>query len=40
MQEVRFMVDGERVEPEDTPDGLQMENDDLIDVSVEQTGGC
>jgi len=38
--EVRFMVDGERIQATDTPDGLGLEDDDLIDVSVEQTGGA
>eukprot|EP00392_Amoebophrya_sp_AT5.2_P010701 g10766.t1 len=37
--ELRFMVDGERVTAEDTPDALGLNDDDLIDVSVEQTGG-
>lgn len=37
--EVRFMVDGERVNETDTPEGLGLGDDDLIDVSVEQTGG-
>lgn len=39
-QEVRFMVDGERVTQEDTPEALGLSDDDLIDVSVEQTGGA
>ncbi|CAD7961521.1 unnamed protein product [Amoebophrya sp. A120] len=37
--EVRFMVDGERVGENDTPDALGLHDDDLIDVAVEQTGG-
>ncbi|CAD7962579.1 unnamed protein product [Amoebophrya sp. A25] len=39
MGEVRFMVDGERINENDTPDGLGMADEDLIDCSVEQTGG-
>ena len=36
----RFIFDGERVKDDDTPDGLEMENGDEIDVMVEQTGGA
>jgi len=39
INEVRFMVDGERVTENDTPDQLGLGDDDLIDVSVEATGG-
>ena len=35
----RFIFDGERIKDDDTPDGLEMENGDEIDVMVEQTGG-
>ena len=35
----RFIFDGERLKDDDTPDGLEMENGDEIDVMVEQTGG-
>ena len=31
--------DGERIKDDDTPDTLEMENGDEIDVMVEQTGG-
>ena len=37
--QVRFMVDGERIAPEDTADKLGLEDNDLIDVAMEQTGG-
>ena len=36
----RFIFDGERLKDDDTPDGLEMENGDEIDVMVEQTGGA
>eukprot|EP00397_Hematodinium_sp_SG-2012_P066366 GEMP01099199.1.p1 GENE.GEMP01099199.1~~GEMP01099199.1.p1 ORF type:complete len:109 (+),score=18.28 GEMP01099199.1:62-388(+) len=37
--QVRFMVDGERISADDTAEKLGLEDDDLIDVAVEQTGG-
>merc|ERR1712187_109341 len=37
--QVRFMVDGERIGPEDTAEKLGLEDEDLIDVAMEQTGG-
>lgn len=36
---VRFVFDGQRVNPESTPSDLDMEDDDVIDVLLEQTGG-
>jgi small ubiquitin-related modifier len=38
--QVRFMVDGERISADDTAEKLGLEDEDLIDVAVEQTGGC
>ncbi|KAH7325210.1 small ubiquitin-related modifier [Rhizoctonia solani] len=35
----RFLYDGNRINDEDTPSSLDMENDDTIDVMVEQVGG-
>ncbi|KAF8706661.1 Ubiquitin-like protein, partial [Rhizoctonia solani] len=35
----RFLYDGNRINDEDTPASLDMENDDTIDVMVEQVGG-
>ena len=35
----RFIFDGERIKDDDSPDTLEMENGDEIDVMVEQTGG-
>ena len=36
----RFIFDGERIKDDDSPDSLEMENGDEIDVMVEQTGGA
>ncbi len=36
---VRFMLDGERVEPHQTPEQLDLEDNDTIDVMIEQIGG-
>ncbi|CAI2381917.1 unnamed protein product [Moneuplotes crassus] len=35
----RFIFDGERLRETDTPNSVEMENGDEIDVMVEQTGG-
>ncbi|KAA6402989.1 MAG: putative SUMO1b protein [Streblomastix strix] len=37
---VRFLFDGNRLKPTDTPDQLDMEDGDMIDVQIEQSGGC
>ncbi|CDW91189.1 ubiquitin-like protein smt3 [Stylonychia lemnae] len=39
VNQCRFIFDGERLKDDDTPDKLEMENGDEIDVMVEQTGG-
>eukprot|EP01067_Filipodium_phascolosomae_P005131 Filipodium_phascolosomae@DN3163_c0_g1_i1.p1 len=36
---VRFLFDGERITAEQTPADLNMENEDVVDALVEQTGG-
>eukprot|EP00168_Porphyra_purpurea_P006582 TRINITY_DN18097_c0_g1_i1.p1 TRINITY_DN18097_c0_g1~~TRINITY_DN18097_c0_g1_i1.p1 ORF type:complete len:108 (+),score=28.98 TRINITY_DN18097_c0_g1_i1:25-324(+) len=36
---VRFLVDGERVQDEATPDTLGLEDNDVIDVVLHQVGG-
>jgi len=36
---IRFLFDGTRINDEDTPETLEMENDDRIDVMMEQLGG-
>jgi hypothetical protein len=36
---IRFMCDGSRILPEHTPESLEMEEGECIDVFQEQTGG-
>ncbi|KAI8598206.1 ubiquitin-related domain-containing protein [Dissophora ornata] len=36
---VRFLYDGERIQPTNTPNELEMDDGDSIDVMVEQVGG-
>ncbi|KAJ1655075.1 SUMO protein smt3 [Coemansia sp. RSA 2681] len=40
MGSVRFLVDGQRISPDDTPQGLGLEEGDAIDAMTEQVGGC
>ena len=35
---VRFLFDGERLRDTQTPEGLEMEDGDVIDVMMEQAG--
>ncbi|MCJ1308136.1 hypothetical protein MMC25_001788 [Agyrium rufum] len=37
---VRFLFDGQRVQPGDTPDTLDMNDGDTLEVHQEQIGGC
>lgn len=37
---LRFLFDGERLNREDTPGSLGMEDDDKIEALNQQTGGC
>ncbi|TGZ83576.1 ubiquitin-like protein [Ascodesmis nigricans] len=37
---VRFLFDGTRVQPGDTPDSLDMQDGDTLEVHQEQIGGC
>jgi len=37
---IRFLYDGNRINDEDTPASLEMDDGDTIDVMVEQVGGC
>ncbi|CAO3663104.1 unnamed protein product [Umbelopsis vinacea] len=37
---VRFLYDGIRIQGNNTPNELDMEDGDSIDVMVEQIGGC
>ena len=39
LQAVRFLFDGSRVNSTQTPESLEMEDGDVIDVMVEQQGG-
>src|SRR2546423_14224681 len=39
IQSLRFIYDGDRVNPQDTPLALEIEEGDTIDVMVEQLGG-
>ncbi|KIM63112.1 hypothetical protein SCLCIDRAFT_1214405 [Scleroderma citrinum Foug A] len=36
---IRFLYDGNRINEDDTPSSLDMEDNDTIDVMVEQVGG-
>lgn len=36
---LRFLYDGQRVEPEDTPESLDMDEGDVIEAHREQLGG-
>jgi len=38
-ESVRFLFDGQRVRPDQTPEDLDMEDEDEIDAMVTQTGG-
>lgn len=37
---VRFLFDGQRVQPSDTPDSLEMQDSDTLEVHQEQLGGA
>lgn len=37
---MRFLVDGQRIKEDDTPDLLELEDQDQIDCLLEQVGGC
>ncbi|MCJ1367374.1 hypothetical protein MMC16_006507 [Acarospora aff. strigata] len=37
---VRFLFDGARVQPTDSPDSLEMHDGDTLEVHQEQIGGC
>jgi len=39
MNSVRFLFDGSRVQPTDTPDTLEMTDGDTLEVHQEQVGG-
>lgn len=37
---VKFLYDGTRIQPTDTPEDLGMEDNDSIDCMIEMIGGC
>ena len=39
MTSLRFLFDGRRINDDETPKALEMEQDDVIEVYQEQTGG-
>ncbi|KAH8883983.1 ubiquitin-like protein [Thozetella sp. PMI_491] len=39
LQSVRFLFEGQRVQPSDTPDTLEMQDGDQLEVHQEQVGG-
>lgn len=39
-ESVRFLFDGTRIRPDQTPGDLDMEDEDEIDAMVTQVGGC
>ena len=39
MDSLRFMYEGRRINDHDTPKELEMQNEDIIEVYQEQTGG-
>jgi len=40
MNQVRFLFEGQRVQPSDTPDTLDMQDGDTLEVHQEQVGGA
>ncbi|TLS26104.1 hypothetical protein PpBr36_05231 [Pyricularia pennisetigena] len=40
LSQVRFLFDGQRVQPTDTPDTLEMADGDTLEVHQEQVGGA
>jgi len=39
MQSIRFLFDGERINADQTPNDLGMDDEDTIEVALEQLGG-
>jgi len=39
MNSIRFLHDGNRISPDKTPKELEMEDNDIIDAVLQQTGG-
>ena len=40
IQNCRFLFDGQRIDPDTSPEDLDMEDGDSIDVAQQQVGGC
>ncbi|KAG9228004.1 small ubiquitin-like modifier 1 [Amylocarpus encephaloides] len=40
LSSLRFFFDNHRIQKFETPQSLNMEDNDIIDVHLEQTGGC
>lgn len=40
LDSLRFMIDGERVTPDDTPQSLDLEDNDQVDVMLDMVGGA
>ncbi|KPM39997.1 hypothetical protein AK830_g6554 [Neonectria ditissima] len=40
LSSVRFLFEGTRVQASDTPDALEMQDGDTLEVHQEQVGGC
>ncbi|EFX05694.1 ubiquitin-like modifier [Grosmannia clavigera kw1407] len=40
LNSVRFLFEGQRVQPSDTPDSLEMQDSDTLEVHQEQVGGA
>ncbi|KAI0136266.1 ubiquitin-related domain-containing protein [Xylariales sp. AK1849] len=40
LNSVRFLFEGQRVQPTDTPDTLEMQDSDTLEVHQEQVGGA
>eukprot|EP00339_Tiarina_fusa_P004581 CAMPEP_0117042784 /NCGR_PEP_ID=MMETSP0472-20121206/29773_1 /TAXON_ID=693140 ORGANISM="Tiarina fusus, Strain LIS" /NCGR_SAMPLE_ID=MMETSP0472 /ASSEMBLY_ACC=CAM_ASM_000603 /LENGTH=111 /DNA_ID=CAMNT_0004754117 /DNA_START=19 /DNA_END=354 /DNA_ORIENTATION=- len=40
MDSIRFLFNGQRIQPEQDPSQLDMEDSDVIDAVLAQTGGC
>eukprot|EP01088_Endostelium_zonatum_P022064 TRINITY_DN9134_c0_g1_i1.p1 TRINITY_DN9134_c0_g1~~TRINITY_DN9134_c0_g1_i1.p1 ORF type:complete len:104 (-),score=27.21 TRINITY_DN9134_c0_g1_i1:135-446(-) len=40
LNSIRFLHDGNRISPDRTPKELDMEDNDIIDAVLQQSGGC
>ena len=37
---LKFLIEGQRIKGDETPESLDLEDQDQIDCLLEQTGGC